>query len=154
MIWASTTVAKPHGPRRVAIDETEPEVHGRSEEQWEELVGTCERWLKDVASRGRVTTYTETNAVLARRTGQPPFNFESEHDRAAMGELLGTVVDATLDEDGVMLSALVHYLNHNDAGPGFYTLAALRGLLPAGASADERLVFWTSQVDACHRKYR
>ena len=41
MIWASTTVAKPHGPRRVAIDETEPEVHGRSEEQWEELVGTC-----------------------------------------------------------------------------------------------------------------
>ena len=30
-----------------------------------------------------------------------------------------------------MLSAIVIYLNENDAGPGFYRLASLMGLLPA-----------------------
>lgn len=36
-----------------------------------------------------------------------------------------------------MLSAIVHYLDQNDAGPGFYSLAGQMGLLPKGVTPPE-----------------
>jgi len=47
---------------------------------------------------------------------------------------------------GAMISALVIYLDANDAGPGFYQLAQDMGLLPRGASRQEREAFWVQQV--------
>jgi hypothetical protein len=47
-----------------------------------------------------------------------------------------------------MLSALVIYLNGNDAGPGFYELASDMGLLTPKPSASQRDAFWTEQVKA------
>ncbi len=65
-----------------------------------------------------------------------------------MGHLLGRIVDATWDpERKLMLSALVHYLSQNDPGPGFYALAADRGLLPRAASADAKFEFWITQMN-------
>ncbi|MFC9584055.1 hypothetical protein ACFVJ8_14660 [Streptomyces yangpuensis] len=52
-----------------------------------------------------------------------------------------------------MISALVHYLGTNDAGPGFYVLAQHLGLLPKGSSATTRLEFWIGQVNRLHRLY-
>lgn len=54
----------------------------------------------------------------------------------------------------LMLSALVHYLNENDAGQGFYALAQTMGLLRQRATADERLTFWIGQVNALYAYYQ
>jgi hypothetical protein len=52
-----------------------------------------------------------------------------------------------------MITALVHYLGENDAGPGFYAYAQRLGVLVKGANANQRLQFWTSQVQAVHARY-
>lgn len=64
------------------------------------------------------------------------------------------MVDEELSVSGLMLSALVLYLNENDAGPGFYKLAVQRGLLPSSATANERRAFWVGQVTALQGHYR
>ena len=88
--------------------------------------------------------------MLARRTGLPGFDFEQADERAAMGHLLGLVVERDYPESKLMISALVHYLGANDAGPGFYTLAQQLGLLPRGSSAMAKLEFWIGQVNSLH----
>jgi hypothetical protein len=74
-------------------------------------------------------------------------------DRAVIGGLLGHISEATFTEtDGLLISALVQYRDINDAGPGFYALARSKGL-SVPARADDRQVFWISQVRALHRHY-
>ena len=63
-----------------------------------------------------------------------------------MGHLLGRIVEETFSTVGGMLSSLVIYLDANDAGPGFYTLAEQMGLLPQGASKAAKERFWVEQV--------
>ncbi len=53
-----------------------------------------------------------------------------------------------------MLSAIVIYLNENDAGPGFYRFAAAMGLLRPAASKDQRFDFWLRQVHLVHNHYQ
>ncbi len=53
-----------------------------------------------------------------------------------------------------MISSIVIYLGENDAGPGFYKLAEEYGLLRWGASADQRLAFWSGEVAATHERYK
>lgn len=67
-----------------------------------------------------------------------------------MGALLGEVAQEQLVAAGAMLSAIVIYLNDNDAGPGFYRFATQLGLLPAGASSSQRMDFWVGQVQMVH----
>ncbi|OII63321.1 hypothetical protein BJP40_24945 [Streptomyces sp. CC53] len=97
------------------------------------------------------------NATLARRTGCRPFDFERADERAAMGHLLGLIVEDDQRREPtdppLMLSALVIYLNANDAGSGFYQLAKEQGLLSVSASADERLVFWAGQLKRIRARY-
>jgi len=52
-----------------------------------------------------------------------------------------------------MISALVTYLDANDAGTGFYAFAQQLGLLPPNASAPARLDFWVGQVKALYEYY-
>lgn len=102
------------------------EVYGRDDVEWDVLVQAGHRFLKEVASLGRTTSYTEMNAVLRRRTGLLGLDFNNEKDRAAMGYLLGRIVDrAQVDRPDLMISSLVVYLNANDAGTGLYNLARL-----------------------------
>ncbi|MEU9441516.1 hypothetical protein AB0D42_11475 [Streptomyces sp. NPDC048304] len=108
------------------------------------------KFLIERAQLRKVTTYTEMNSVLARRTGLPGFDFEQADERAAMGHLLGLIVERDYPASGLMISALVHYLGANDAGPGFYTLAQQLGLLPKGSSATAKLQFWIGQVNSLH----
>ncbi len=103
---------------------------------------------------GRLTTYTEMNTVLHRRTGLPQFNFELDHDRAAMGYLLGRILELDRPTSGRMITALVNYLDQNDAGPGFYRIAQQYGLLRKNASERDKFEFWASEVTAVHEHYR
>jgi hypothetical protein len=128
-------------------------VYGRSDDEWDELVRSTTTFLIERAQLRQMTSYTELNTVLVRRTGLSQFDFERADDRAAMGHLLGLVVDSTLPESGFMLSALVRYLNANDAGTGFYKLAAERGLLQTRATPDQKLAFWVQQVSQIHDRY-
>jgi hypothetical protein len=103
---------------------------------------------------GRPTSYTEMNTVLHRRTGLTPFNFELEHDRAAMGYLLGRILELDRPMSGRMITALVNYLDQNDAGPGFYRIAQEYGLLRKNASKQDRFEFWAGEVTAVNEHYR
>ncbi|MGQ4514835.1 hypothetical protein [Streptomyces sp. DW26H14] len=125
-------------------------MYGRSAEVWDQLTVTGLEFLVERAQLGRVTTYTEMNSVLARRTKLPSFDFERAGERAAMGHLLRLIVERDHPENGLMISALVHYLDANDAGPGFYRLAQQLGLLGKGSSAAEKLEFWIEQVTSLH----
>lgn len=125
-------------------------MYGRSDEAWEQLTYAGLKFLVERAQLHKVTTYTEMNSVLAGRTGLPSFDFEHADERAAMGYLLGLIVEQDYPKSRLMISALVHYLGANDAGPGFYTLAQRLGLLPKGSSTGARLEFWIRQVNALH----
>jgi len=130
--------------------------YGRDEADWRALVDATRDFLLERARLGKVTTYTELNTTISRRTGLRPFDFEDASERAAVGHLLGRVVqeDPGRPSTGLMLSALVNYLDRNDAGPGFYVLATDLGLLPKNASADAKLAFWLTQIRSLHQLYR
>ncbi len=128
---------------------------GRDEEDWDVLAAAGEEFLIERARLGRLTSYTELNAALERRTGLRRFDFELQADRAAMGHLLGMIVrERNRPATGLMLSALVIYLDGNDAGSSFYKLAQDLGELPPGAlSPRVKEAFWIRQVKALHAHY-
>lgn len=121
--------------------------YGRTIEQWQELVDAASESLKRTAKLRRDTNYTALNHEICRATGQSAFDFTNAADRAAMGDLLGDVVDATYDEHQVMLSALVMYIDENRPGPGFYNLAVLRGILDADATPTQKEEVWIEQFN-------
>jgi hypothetical protein len=88
-----------------------------------------------------------------RRTGLPGFDFSRADERAAMGRLLYLIVELNRPATGLMISALVSYLDANDAGSGFYGYAQDLGMLPRNASAMQKLEFWAGQVKALHEYY-
>jgi hypothetical protein len=128
-------------------------MHGRDEEAWDRLTDAGLDLLVDRARLKRLTSYTELNATLERRTGLPGFDFERAGERAAMGHLLYLIVERNRPSTKLMISALVTYLDANDAGPGFYAFAKDLGMLPRNASAQAKLDFWVGQVMALHGHY-
>jgi len=104
--------------------------------------------LVSQARLGRTTSYTEMNTVLARRTGVREFDFDLDGEQHAMGELLGQLSERSFSEARLLISVLVQYLNADDAGPGFYDLAARKAPPEARPSQDEKLTFWVQHVKA------
>jgi hypothetical protein len=131
-----------------------PMKYGRDEEEWNELEDAGLEFLLERARLERVTSYTETNTVLAQRTGHRRFDFDQESERAAMGYLLGRISDREVGRTGVLISALVNYLDANDAGPGFYKLAQAKGLLLPGQSRARQWEFWATHVGEVFAAYR
>lgn len=72
--------------------------YGRSDEEWTDLVKAGKAFLVERAVMRRTTSYTEFNASLVNRTGFVGFNFDLDHDRAAIGELLGQISESTVTE--------------------------------------------------------
>ena len=126
---------------------------GRSEDEWRRLTEAGHAFLIDRARLGRPTSYTEFNTVLAQRTGSRPFDFDLDAERAAMGFLLGRIVELDRPSSGLMISALVNYLNENEPGEGFFAFAQELGLLRRGASKEQKHDFWASQVTELQRFY-
>ena len=99
-------------------------MRGRDEQEWDQLIQAGHQFLLERAKAQRTTAYTELNAVLHRRTGLREFDFSHTEERAAIGHLLGQIVARDREQyPRQMISALVIYLNVNDAGSGFYQLA-------------------------------
>jgi hypothetical protein len=119
--------------------------YGREDDEWAALQTAGWEFLTTRARLERPTSYTEMNTVLARRTGVREFDFGLDGERHAMGELLGQLSERSLAQAGLLISVLVHYLNANDAGPGFYELAQRKGVLPRGA---DKLAFWVGHLRA------
>src|SRR2546423_8250078 len=111
--------------------------YGRDDVEWNRLIDVGLAFLVERARLGKVTSYTELNATLAHRTGARPFDFEQDGERRAMGALLETIGERNRPETGVMITSLVHYLDQNDAGPGFYAYPQRIGLLPQGAPPEQ-----------------
>jgi hypothetical protein len=107
--------------------------YGRDDAEWGRLVDAGVAFLIERARFRKVTSYTELNATLARRTGARQFDFEQDGERRAMGALLEAIGERSRPESGVMITALVNYLDQNDAGPGFYAYAHRIGFLRKGA---------------------
>lgn len=128
-------------------------MYGRSDEEWDQLIQTGHAFLLERAKAKRTTSYTELNAVLRRRTNLREFDFEHAGERAAMGHLLGQIVARDREQHpGQMISALVIYLNENDAGTGFYQLAQHLDLLQRNPSTDCKLRFWLCQLELLYER--
>jgi hypothetical protein len=109
--------------------------YGRGDEEWGRLTSAGLEFLVERARLERTTSYTELDATLRRRTGMRGFDFEQDSERAAMGHLLGLIVESNRPTTDLLISALVQYLHANDAGPGFYALAVEVGMLPRRSTA-------------------
>lgn len=83
--------------------------YGRDDDEWHRLVDAGLAFLIERARLRKVTSYTELNATLARRTGARPFKFEQDGERRAMGALLEAIGERNRPESGVMITALVNY---------------------------------------------
>ena len=70
-----------------------------------------------------------------------------------MGHLPYLIVERNRPSTGLMISALVTYLDANDAGTGFYSFAQEPGLLSRNTPARTILDFWVGQVSALHQYY-
>lgn len=127
--------------------------YGRPLEDWALLEDEAYAFLVEKARAGDYTSYTELSDELAIRTGLRRFDFADASERAAVGHLLGRIAERDLPSSGLLITAIVIYLHGNDPGPGFYSLAKEKGLLPANATADQRLTFWVDQVNRIKAHY-
>ncbi len=128
-------------------------MYGRNDDEWDQLASVGEEILVEFARKRSLTTYSEFNGELVRRSGMVGFDFSLQRDRTAMGHLLWLIVTANRPTTNLMLSALVRYIDMNDAGTGFYGLAADLGLLPRRVTSDAKLAFWTDQVKRLYAYY-
>ena len=128
-------------------------LYGRDDLAWDELAQVGLEFLIERARLRKLTSYTELNATLVRRTRLPGFDFNRADERAAMGHLLYLIVELNRPATGLMISALVTYLDANDAGSGFYSYANDLAMLPGNASAMQKLEFWAGQVKELHEYY-
>lgn len=128
-------------------------LYGRDDLAWDQLAQAGLEFLVERAQLGKLTSYTELNATLVRRTGLAGFDFNRADERAAMGHLLFLIVELNRPTTALMISALVSYLDANDAGSGFYGYAQDLGLLQRNASAMQKLEFWAGQVKALYEYY-
>lgn len=126
---------------------------GRTADDWDALVAEATAFLEDQARLSRLTSYSDVNSAIARRSGLPAFDFSLDRDRAAMGALLGDISQEKIGDGQSLLSAIVVYIDRNDAGTGFYRLAQHLGLLSTTATADDKLRFWSDQVKQVHARY-
>lgn len=130
-------------------------MYGRTELEWEAMEAAGWDFLITRARQPNpATDYTEMNNELATRTGQPPWNFDYAKDRAAMGELLGRLVDRSYAETkdrpggGLMISALVVFHSGTGVGGGFYGKAVKLNLIPSERMSDQaKDAFWIGQMN-------
>jgi hypothetical protein len=81
-------------------------MYGRDDEDWDQLADAGLVFLIERARLEKLTSYTELNATLQRRTGLPGFDFGRADERAAMGHLLYLIVERNRPATNLMISAL------------------------------------------------
>ena len=121
-----------------------------TEAEYEHMKEVGREFLIERARKRRYTSYTELSAVLARRCNVRSFDFTNPADRQVMSTLLGDIVRIDVGTTNLMLTAIVIYLNENDAGAGFYSYAQDLGLFAKGG---DKLAFWMQQVNGVFDLY-
>ncbi|WP_159448506.1 hypothetical protein [Demequina sp. NBRC 110052] len=124
-----------------------------TDDDWSVRQDEAYHFIASQATLQRQTSYTELSAVLARRTGLRHLSFALDRDRAAMGELLGSVARRSFDDRDAVLSSIVLYLNENDAGSGLYALAIELGLLDTSWPKQRRWELWVQHVAKTHSAF-
>ncbi|MFF5110465.1 hypothetical protein [Streptosporangium sp. NPDC000509] len=119
--------------------------YSRDEETWDQLTEAGLEFLVERAQTPGETSYEDLNNALTQRTGLPGFDFGRADERAAIGYLLGLIVEKNYPETKLMISALVTHKGGADPGGGFYALATQFGLLRPNASKSEKDAFWVDQ---------
>jgi hypothetical protein len=121
-----------------------------TEEEWQERARSCEAFLELHATMGRQTplTYSEVNSHVSADPGLAPFDFSTDLGRTRIGHLLGLVSQSSQYERGVMLTAIVGYLDPlaQQLGGGFFKMAVKLHRLPARSTKEERDAFWVAEV--------
>ena len=129
--------------------------YGRTHKEWRELIDAGRQFVVEQARLGRMTTYTELNTVLRQRTSVRTFDFDLDSERAAMGELLGEIVQLERPNfEGHMISAIVIYLNETTLVVGSMRLPSSAADLPYVFTRGQRDAFWADEVLEVHRLYR
>jgi hypothetical protein len=85
-------------------------LYGRDDVIWDQLAQVGLEFLIERARLRKLTSYTEFNATLKRRTALPGFDFSRADERAAMGHLLYLIVELNRPLTDRMISALVTYV--------------------------------------------
>ncbi|MBB4918490.1 hypothetical protein [Streptosporangium saharense] len=129
-------------------------MYGRDESTWDLFVEAGLEFLIEVARQGGATTYTDLNAALVDRTGLPGFDFERIDERAAIGYLLGRIVEVNRPETGWMISALVLHKDSPGPGAGFFNLAIELELLTPKPSFEQKIELWKRHYNGVHDHYR
>ncbi|MFF3444254.1 hypothetical protein [Streptosporangium sp. NPDC002721] len=127
--------------------------YSRDEGTWDQLVEVGLEFLVERAQSPVATSYEDLNNALTQRTGLPGFDFGRPDERAAIGYLLGLIVERTYPETKLMISALVTHKGGTDPGGGFYALATELKLLRPGASRVEKDKFWVDQYIKVQEHY-
>lgn len=78
---------------------------------------------------------------------RPGCEFDLDGERRR-GRTAGQISERSFSGAQLLVSVLVQYLNANDAGLGFYDLAARKRLLRRRPSQDVKLTFWVKRVNA------
>lgn len=127
-------------------------LYGRDDLAWDALARAGLEFLLERARLEKFTSCTEFNATLIRRTGLPGFDFSRADERAAIGHLLYLIVELNRPETGLMISALLSYLDERCAAASTRTRNDL-GMLQRNASAMRKLEFWSGQVKGLYEYY-
>ncbi|MET9001443.1 hypothetical protein [Amycolatopsis sp. NPDC004169] len=121
--------------------------------EWQKMIDEGKVILIARAVVDRTTSFGEFAAALSRRTGVAGFDFTTAAGRAGMAYLLDRISEAAFDESGGrLLGALVRNLGADDAGPGFYRLAARKGLAVPRTRGGRQL-FWAQHVRELHEHF-
>jgi hypothetical protein len=131
-------------------------IWGRDELAWARLVDTAYEIVIEQCRLGRLIDYSELSLMLHERTGEEPFRFEFERDKAAIGQLLYEVAErgrADHPELDIVLSAAVVLKGQDGPGDGFFRYARDRGYIASAKTPDERIAFWLSQWSKCQVAY-
>ena len=136
---------------------TQQDALGIPEEEWDARVASCKALVERHATVGRQTvlTYSEVNLHVAADTDLAPFDFTTDLGRAQLGQMLGLVSAASQEERGVMLTAIVGYLDPlvGQLGGGFFDMAVKLHRLPAHPSLAQREAFWMAEVQRVFEVY-
>lgn len=90
-------------------------------DQWQAEVATIRKALESSAKKGNILYYSPLMESIGLSSTVPA-------DRKRIGDILGQISEATRDENGTLLSVIVHRQSSGETnpGPGFFALA--RGL--------------------------
>jgi len=128
-------------------------LYGRDVAEWQKMIEAGKAILIARAVVDRTTSYGEFAAALCRHTGVAGFDFTTGAGRASMAYLLDRISEAGYEEaGGRLLGALVRNLGADDAGPGFYRLAARKGMAVPRTRGGRQL-FWAQHVRELHEHF-